>query len=824
MAKIISYKTHTSGVPLGGIGSGSVELLPDGDFHYWQIYDPPRRIERCHDSKVDDGEGSTGALSFWIRMKEPGCGPVVRKLSMSTHAEDFTYRMFAWNKPVEQINYEGRFPVCDLEYGDPRLPGIVSARAIAPFVPHDEDVSATPGFCMDFTLENPTDKPLEISLLGRLTPDFLENSTNTLFSHGEAKGIFLRGPKPSDAPGAGNLCLSLDGNCEKSYITADYTRFLKEYVGNSEFGVTQESALFAFRERGFLPCTQAGEHPLLVPEDVSALTDEALDELYESHIRFPYARSLHSRISHMHPGFPKNRGDRERFLAACRKQIGRMKNTFGGCALCAGMELAPGECRTVRFILTWYFPNHYCEGKRLGHYYENLYSDAREANIYLLNKEHQVFEKAEAFADLLYSTSLPEAYPDAWSGNLSSLVKSSWFLKDGKFGLWEGLGYCGFHTTDITYHASFGLLTLFPELQKRQMRMGAAFQRADGRVHHLFTPDLDHVDDSFDRVDMNMQFVLMVLRDYLYTGDRSYLEDLWPNVCAAMDSIVLLDSDGDGLPDRGTRRNTYDSWNFSGSPAYISVLWLAALKAAVHISRRLGSAEREAQWAALLELGKTSLERRLWNGEYYNLWADETCCDESLMTDQLDGEWFLRMIGLEGNIPEERVRSVLQKIFDHNFDEEAGLINAACPEGRETTLHTYRNCQAGAVWTGIGYLFGALAMSVGKREMADSVVNVIYENQNRLGALWDHWECGHHYTRPMSSWSTMIAAIGMKIDAQKREITLSPVGADLRAPLCVPQALAEAAFCSGDCTLRVVQGSFDGWKIMLASGGKVIVK
>lgn len=60
MAKIISYKTHTSGVPLGGIGSGSVELLPDGDFHYWQIYDPPRRIERCHDSKVDDGEGSTG--------------------------------------------------------------------------------------------------------------------------------------------------------------------------------------------------------------------------------------------------------------------------------------------------------------------------------------------------------------------------------------------------------------------------------------------------------------------------------------------------------------------------------------------------------------------------------------------------------------------------------------------------------------------------------------------------------------------------------------------------------------------------------------------
>ena len=523
----------------------------------------------------------------------------------------------------------------------------------------------------------------------------------------------------------------------------------------------------------------------------------------------------------MHPEFPKGREEKERFLAACRKQIGRMKNTFGGCALCAGMELAPGESRTLRFILTWYFPNHYCEGNRLGHYYENLYSDAREAYIFLLNREHRVFEKAKAFADLLYSTSLPEVYPDAWSGNLSSLVKSSWLLKDGKFGLWEGLGYCGFHTTDITYHASFGLLALFPELQKRQMRMGAAFLRSDGRVHHLFTPDLDHVDDSFDRVDMNMQFVLMVQRDYLYTGDRPYLEDLWPNVCAAMDSIALLDSDGDGLPDRGTRLNTYDSWNFSGSPAYISVLWLAALKAAVHISQRIGSAEREAQWTTLLERGKTSLERRLWNGEYYILWADESCCDESLMTDQLDGEWFLRMIGLKGNLSDERVRSVLQRIFDQNFDEEAGLINALCPEGRKTTLHTYRNCQAGAVWTGIGYLFAALAMSVGMRVIAVSVVNVFFENQNRLGALWDHWECGHHYTRPMSSWTTMTAALGLKTDRENRVIHFSPIEEELCVPLCLPDVLAMVTIHSGECRIHILEGTLGGWEIKMAKGYKV---
>ena len=47
------------------------------------------------------------------------------------------------------------------------------------------------------------------------------------------------------------------------------------------------------------------------------------------------------------------------------------------------------------------------------------------------------------------------------------------------------------------------------------MKMGAQYQRDDGRVHHSFKPDMKNSDNGFDRVDMNMQFVLMVLRDYL---------------------------------------------------------------------------------------------------------------------------------------------------------------------------------------------------------------------------------------------------------------------------------------------------------------------
>ena len=115
MAKIIASKTHTSGIALGGIGSGSVELLPDGEFHYWQIANPPRLTKVCFENKVDDGENSCGALSFYARCEQDN-KIFVRKLGLKTEPEDFTYRMFSWNKPIEKIEFDGKFPVCDINY------------------------------------------------------------------------------------------------------------------------------------------------------------------------------------------------------------------------------------------------------------------------------------------------------------------------------------------------------------------------------------------------------------------------------------------------------------------------------------------------------------------------------------------------------------------------------------------------------------------------------------------------------------------------------------------------------------------------------------
>ena len=818
MAKITTTKTHTSGIALGGIGAGSVELLPDGEFHFWQIANPPRVTRVCFEDKVDDGESSTGALSFYVREKNGEHKPIVRKLGLKADADDFSYRMFAWNKPVERIDFDGKFPVCDLNYIDSALSCRLSLRAASPFVPFNSDVSSTPGFYLDFTAENPTDSEIEISLLGTLVPDFAnksEGNKNSLHSSDNGYAVLIEPEEKTDSECCGEVCLSVSGDGEKSYITADYYRFIKEFIADSRLGITQESVLFGFREKGYLPNTEIGTKPEPLPEDLTSLSDAELDAWCEEYKKYPYVASILSRILYCKPDFLHSRENKIFFLDNCYNRNKRRGEDFGGCALCSEVTLKPGEKKNIRFILSWYYPNLKAkDGEILGHYYENLYNSSLDANKFLENGYNSIFKSAVAFSELLYSTDLPSVYPDAWSSNLSPLIKCSVYHKNGNFGLWEGLGYCGLHTTDITYHASFSLISLFPDLQKKQMKMGAEFQRDDGRTHHSFKPDMKCSDNGYDRVDLNMQFVLMVLRDYLFTGDEDYLLSLWSNVKRAMDSTEMLDTDKDGLPDYGTKRNTYDAWNFSGTPVYIDVLWLAALRAAVIIADRIGDEDCSEKWSRILLNGSKSLEEKLWNGEYYNLWRNNNEQDESLMTDQLDGEWFIRMLGISGNLPDERVRSVVEFIFNNNFDVEQGLVNATVLENKRTSIDTYNNCQTIAVWTGIGYAFSALALSVGKAEISDTVVGSIHSNQLRLGHFWDHWECGHHYTRPMSSWSTLLAATGLKIDCENKTLSFNPINKNMTVPLVIPGILAKVTFTDGTPGFECVQGNLSEWKVI----------
>jgi hypothetical protein len=653
---------------------------------------------------------------------------------------------------------------------------------------------------MAFTVRNTSREPVEVSLAGRLKNPVAwgeadRQLVNRLIRDGEAVYLHLTTDVSAAKPTIGSMCFAVAGG-EPSWIAGEYA----PYLGGFSWGSGRYNAEFAMpvrlRETGRLHNAEGDRRPAFLPatdEAIDALDFAALGELATRLRRYAFFGEVYDRLARVQEGDPGTQAGLAAYLKDCRHYIAALDRTdhpgerWGDTALCSSFTLRPGESRDVRFVVAWHFPHHFStRGPEMGHMYERWFPDALAVARFLNDNAAAHREAVLSFADTLADTTLGRPIAEAWSSQLTTLVKSTWWTRRGDFAVWEGFGCCGFHTMDVSYQGSYSIMALYPELQLSQMRLGARFQRADGRVHHFFTPDFDAVDNQFERVDMNPQFVLMVCRDWLWTGDRDYLRQLWPNVTRALDVIAQLDSDGDGLPDRDTRRNTYDVWDFLGTPSYIASLWLAGWKAGARLAEDMGDEQRAAQYREKLERGRAAFLDRLWNGEYFSLWVDGERRDECCMTDQLSGEWYTRLMGLGNQLPEERILQALRAVYRYNFTPEQGLVNATYPPGRAPRIKAFGNFQAAGNWTGIEYATASLWFDHGMVPEAFAVVEAVDRRYRRAGRIWNHVECGDHYYRAMCSWATLLGVTGFKMDAPRGRLTVAPAvrQAELRAPWC----------------------------------------
>lgn len=818
-----------SGVPLGGLGTGSIELRPDGELHAWQIANPERFRKDCRKNpNADDGENLTGSLSFFLRT-ETNSDILLRRLGFGT--DDNNCRMYSLIKPISAIEYHGTFPTVSITYRDEALPVEISLEAASPFVPYEEDIAGTPGIFLTFTVRNRSDQPVRVSLAGK-QKSFVSagkdglNRRCRILKDDTFQGICSESiPSDTVTPDTGSIFLSASGG-DISVLSGEYRGYMNEYVAHGTLGVSEESFLFDLHRTGRLPDTSHSSRldSALLSLDTDQISDEAVQTLWNTLLNRACAASIAERL---HADMYGQISDSSCLRDALNYLLKNLRELhageWGDGALCVCEELAPRETKDIPFLLSWHFPSLYsAAGAFVGHRYAVRFSDAVDAGAYLWKYRSRILQKVRAFRETLYNSSFPEVFSDAVSIHLSTLVKCSWWAENGDFGIWEGLGSCGLHTTDISYHGSFGICALFPRLEHGLMRMTAAKMRPDGAVPHFFSPDFTAVDDGFDRVDLNPQFVLLVCRDWIATGNRQQLETLWPAVCAAMNRTFSLDRNGDGLPDTDTQRNTYDSWRFSGTPAYVSILWLAALKAAIRIAEDLSKKEHAVEWRTLLSRGTDSVLQLLWNGSYFDLWRDGLQRDECCMTDQLDGEFFCRLIGLGGLFDDRRVGTVLDTIYRTNFSPERGLINAGCPAGKHTTSFTFRNCQGEANWSGIEYWFAAHLLLTGSYERGLQLVQTVQERYERLGQTWNHAECGDYYYRPLSSFVLLPAVSGFLADAASETFRFgSAVSKKFHIPFFTPNGYGIIRGTENSREVTVLCGTLAVQKLLPPEGNYI---
>ncbi|MEN6521416.1 MAG: GH116 family glycosyl hydrolase [Armatimonadota bacterium] len=784
MVTINQQIQHKSGIPLGGIGTGSVEIRPDGLFHEWQIFNngtwnPKYKNDSQTPIVIEKRSMDPGDLIFIARVKTSDGRTILRYLGLSEQIHNLY--SFSWIRSVQSISFDGTFPTATLTYNDPELPVSIEAEIFSPFIPLESRISGTPGFYVHFNIKNYSPEPVEVSILGitRNPVGYDQDSRkpkNRLESIGDAKAIVLGvdGLK-TDQCSTGDMTFAALGG-DVTYITGAYEDDRKGFhLWMQEYGIRIYSFLHQFRENGSLPNLNAEVRPEL-PSDFNTadLSDDERKALLDQLMQHPLIYDIYHRIA---AADPDAAGSAEVLgkIADSLAHINGNHAEWGLAALSSRAELAPEAESSVLFTTAWYFPNHISPTEaNIGHAYENWFENSLSVCKFMLDNYSDIYTRTMMLPESIHNSSIPTEAADAITAQLSIMTKCTWWTRDGLFGVWEGLGCCGFHTTDITYQGSFPIISLFPELQKTQMIHGANFQREDGRVHHMLAPDLYSADNQYDRVDMNQQFVMLTARDYLWTGDRAYLDKLWPHIIKAMESTSKIDTDGDGLPDSDTRRSTYDAWHIKGCPSYVSGLWLAALRAASRLAVEVGDMERAKSWQATYDKGVKSFEDKLWNGEYYVLFRDGDELDECCMSDQMSGDWFNSTSGWEHILDPERIKTALGSIVRQNFREGEGLINASYPPDKKRNLATSDNFQAEAPWTGIEYTVASLLISYGMVADGLAIVKDIHDRYIRAGRYWDHIECGGHYYRAMSSWTLMIAFSGFRWDQPAGFLSFTP--------------------------------------------------
>ena len=821
-----------SGAPLGGIGTGFVEIRADGCFYEWQIFNAGPWAQDAPSTTTLPAQGPQ-YLRFLLRAKKVSGGvPEVRRLYLRADENDLYVLPFV--QDVDSIDYSAWYPMTGLRYNDATIPVKVSAEAFSPFIPGNARDSATPGFHVVYTLENTSEEAVEVSLAG-----FMDNPlasalterklTNTISKDGDATCLLMDTAAVSDFPsGIGNMCFSVTGG-EHSYISGTFQEFA--LPGECRWRTERTHSmtltiLNEFQKSGRLPNSKASTDP-----SIGLPTAAEIDAMSSADVQRKMqelsADALLARVFADAKAANPDGGD-----AADRGLLKEVHNnltadsrgrhmTWGTGALASTVKLKPREKAQIRFTMSWYFPHHLARDRReMGHMYANWFSSAADVNKFMCMQYDRHRAATEKFARTLAETSCGDAMAFAWSSQMSTLVVNTWWTKDGGYAVWEGLGCCGLSTTDVDYQGSFPIVALFPELKLEQMKRIIEHQNELGQVPHNFAGDLDKVDRGFARVDMNPQFVMMACRDYLWTGDKEYLTTLWPHLVRAMAFTESLDTNGDALPDKDTSLQTYDQWGMRGTPSYIASLWIGALRAGVRMAEALDKQNESAHWAELLKQASASFDALLFNGEYYSLWVDGKTRDELCMTDQICGEWFSHLIGLETTIAEKNFKQSVDSIVKYNFTPEFGLHNATAPKGGAGLL-ALTNFQAGGLWSGIEFAFASFLMDHGRYADGVKIVEATHRRYMRAGRPWNHVECGGHYSRAMSSWATMLAASGFKPDVPQETLSILPgAPGDFHAPWVTASGFGTIARVGKTMSIRCAYGMLGFRKLKLATSAE----
>ena len=734
--------------PLGGIGTGSISLGGRGQLRDWEIFNRP-----------DKGRSPEYAFaSIWAQAGN--AKPVARVLEsrlLPPYAS--ASGLGPANAPglsrLARATFTGEFPVARIAFQDARLPIRVALEAFSPFIPLDPDSSGLPVAVLRYRVSNPGPAKATVSIAfsldnpvapaaGRRGPESRANEFRRSPESGaaELQGLYMTNPGLAETDpqkGSFALCLLRPGDGHVSSL------------------------------RGW-PAAKWWASPMLFWDDFS--DDGRLGPEAEQ-----------------------------------RRPTG---------ALCLQREIPAGGEAEYTFLLAWHFPNRTPawsgwtaprgqENTVIGNYYCTRFPDAWAAAEHAARNLPELEKRTRGFVAAMRESALPAALRDAAMSNLSTLVtQTSFRTADGEFHGFEGCndhGGCCFGNCTHVWNYETTTQFLFPTLARSLRKAAFGFSQDEQggmRFRQLLPDGVDRF--GYAAADGQMGQIVKALLDWKLSGDAEWLRGHWPNIQRALAFAWIpggWDPDRDGVME-GVQHNTYDV-EFYGPNPLCGIYYLAALRAAVEMALALGDANAAKEYRALFDKGSAWIDQNLFNGEYYiqkvrgipkaeiaratvgdmgadNPEAPEFQLGDGCLADQLIGQYLADLAGLGPLLNPAHIRKTLESIrkynhraqlFEHDSVQRVYALNdepalLVCDYGKGVRPKIPFPYYAEA-WTGIEYLVAAQFIHAGMvAEGVETVENVRMRFDGERRNPWDEPECGHHYARAMSAWSTLLAISGFR--------------------------------------------------------------
>jgi non-lysosomal glucosylceramidase len=366
----------------------------------------------------------------------------------------------------------------------------------------------------------------------------------------------------------------------------------------------------------------------------------------------------------------------------------------------SGMQIAvratipPGEERIVTFALGWHFPTWRSpDGKLILNRYGTQFADAGAVAQFALEHHTELEKRIILWQQAIYSRDLPGWLKDGLINSLATLARDSILPDDGRLMRVESSnGRPVTETMSSRFYGSLPTLLLFPEQEKATLRAFGKLQAESGQIPSSLAGVIGTgANLDLQKPIVSTEFVLLVWRDYLATGDAAFLKDIFPRAKRALQYAMTLDTDGDGLINEAPGSETgypsnqfYDSWPWFGTSAYTAGLGLAALRAGEELAKASADTDFAAWCHEKLEKGKQAYDQDLWTRNYYRLYTDPEHFKQSdtTLANQLVGQEIAWLCDLGTIFPEKNISSALEWISEHNVKlTEWGAVSGVKQDG-----------------------------------------------------------------------------------------------------------------------------------------------